>query len=71
MTALGTGQGDVPAGLMPFEAFHGVTQPVTAGIEIGVVDLLGIAGEDHFGPLSSPADDGFKPRAESDSAPRQ
>ena len=41
------------------QPLHRIGQPVTAGIEIRVVDLIRITGQHHFRPLAGPADDGL------------
>jgi hypothetical protein len=35
------------------------TQSIGAGIHVGIIDLVGVAGEDHFGALSRAGQNGF------------
>ena len=42
-----------------FKFLNGKGQPVGIGIEIWIIDLLGIAGKDNFSTLTHTADNGF------------
>ena len=44
---------------MPLEPLDRIGKAVTAGVEIGIVDLLGVTGQNHFGAFTGAADDGL------------
>ena len=47
------------AGLLALEPLHRVAQAVAGGVEVGVVDLVRVAGEDDLGAFAGAADDGL------------
>ena len=58
-TALSLREGHVSHEGLTFELFDQPCEPVAFRIDIGVVDLIGITGEDNLCALSHPRDDGL------------
>ena len=57
VAAFALGQRDVADGGLAFETFDHVGQAVGRAVEVGVIDLGDIAGEDDLGALADAADD--------------
>src|SRR5438105_15943774 len=57
--SLSLGQGNVPRQRVVFELLDRVTEPVAAEIEVRVIDLVRIAGQDDLRSLAGARDDGF------------
>ena len=57
--ALALGENHVPCDALLLKAVDRVHQAIVGGVHVRVVNLLGIAGEHHFGIVTGAADDGL------------